>query len=139
MTTIGPVTLTVPSEYRRSGWDVTVTVLQGTEALFTSLHELFGKCSYGTTIHGVPGAYPWGEDLAADEVNTQYCDFTDGTSGKPIDGWYLLRGFSYTEDETPEGHHYVMVLSLFLVGTNALYECGEMVIDLEDVVNDWLM
>jgi len=137
LTTIGPVTLSVPSEYRRSGWDVTVTVLQASQALFTSLHELFGKCSTGTALHSIPGAYPQGEDMSADEVNTQYCDFTDGTTGKPVDGWYLLRGFSYMDDESPEGHEYTITLSLYLLGTNALYECGELVIDLEEETNDW--
>lgn len=137
MTTLGTVTLSVPSEYTRNGYDVTITTLQGTEGLFTALRELFAKADYGTAVHALPGRRPLGEDKTPDNVLTVYCTFTDGTSGKPQNGWYLLRAFNYTDNESPEGHSYVMYISLFFLGTDAYYQACYALSDLETLDSDW--
>lgn len=70
-------------------------------------------------------------------MNTQYCIWTHGTSGKPQDGFYLLRAFEFTEDESPEGHDYVFRATLFFMGTNSQYQDGARAKNMEDVTNDW--
>jgi len=137
VTKIGSLTISSPSEYVREGSQVSLTVLQAGEALFQSLKELFLDAEYGTVVHEVPGSRPIGEDLTPDNSYTVYCLFTHGTSGKPDDGYHLLRGYTYFDDESPEGHSYVMMLRLFYLGSTATLQDGYIVFDLEEEENDW--
>ena len=138
MTTIGPVTIQGPAEYRRRGYNVTVVGLISAADIFNSLRELFAKAEAGSKVHDdIPGSRPIGEDLTAGSVNTHYCDWTQGTTGKPQDGWYLLRSFEFSDDETPEGHDYVFRAVLFFMGTDAYYQPAFRVNNSEDVENDW--
>lgn len=137
MTTLGTVTLSVPSEYTRNGYDVTITTLQSSSGLFTQLRELFAKTPYGTAIHGLPGRRPLGEDMTTDNVNTVYVTFTDGTTAKPQNGYYLLRSFNYMDNESPEGHEYVIYMSLFFLGTDSYYQACYTLSKLDTETSDW--
>ena len=137
MTTIGTVTVTTPYVFNRRGYAVTLASCV-TEDEFVQMRELFAKAEYGTAIHAVPGTRPFGEDLTADSVNTVYITWTVGTSSKPQNGYYLLRpGFSYVDDETPEGHNYIYTIRLFFLGTLAFYTACYACLDLEVVDSDW--
>jgi len=137
MTTIGTITVNTPYRYSRNGYNVILNSIVD-EARFTQMRELFAKAEYGTAVHQIPGERPYGEDLSADSVNTVYCTWTQGTSGKVPNGWYLLRSsFSYIEDESPEGNSYVYTIGLFFIGTDAYYQAAYGVIDLDVLDSDW--
>ena len=137
MTSIGTVTLTTPYLFNRRGYDVTLSACVDIDE-FTQMRELFAKAEYGTAVHQIPGSRPFGEDLSADAVNTVYCTWTHGTSKKVLNGWYLLRpSFTYVEDESPEGHHYVYTIQLFFLGTDSYYQATYNVIDLTTLESDW--
>lgn len=138
MTTIGTVNIDIPYLYHRRGYDVTLSGYVDTEAEFTQMRELYAKAEYGTAIHQVPGERPYGEDLTVDAVNTVYCTWTHGTSGKVQDGWYLLRpSHSFVEDESPEGHSYVYTIRLVFLGTDSYYQACYECLDLEALESDW--
>lgn len=137
MTTIGVINVTAPHRYDRSGYIVSFDALL-TQTEFEQMRELFAKAEYGTAVHQITGERPYGEDLTADAVNTVYCTFTHGTSGKVQDGWYLLRpSFTYVEGESAEGHAYVCAFQLFFLGTDAYYQSCYNIIELESEENDW--
>lgn len=138
MTTIGTINLTTPYLYSRSGYDVTVSACVD-EDEFQQMRELFAKANYGSTVHPVPGERVFGEDLTADAVNTVYCTWTHRTSDTKVqDGWYLLRPtFSYSEDDSPEGHAYVYTIRLTFLGTDSYYQACYVVLDLETLDSDW--
>lgn len=137
MTQIGSVTLDIPVAYRRSGYTVSMMGSQNDSEGFNELRELFAKAEFGTAIHAVPGERPFGEDLTDDLSLTQYVIFTHGTSGKPQDGYYLLRpGHSFVEDRTPEGHSYVWSINLFFLGTDSFYQNGFVVKGMTDVATE---
>ncbi len=138
MTQIGTITVTVPMLYRRRGYDCNFTGYMEDEDLFNQMRELFAKTDTGTAIQPVPGERPYGEDLTLDSRNTQLCVFTSGTSGKPQDGYYLLRpSFMYVEDETPRGYTYVFDINLFYLGSDAFYSAAYSVVDLDVLDSDW--
>ena len=138
MTKIGTITIDVPATYARTGYEVTMTGCFDDKTRFNELREAFAKADTGTTIHAVPGARPYGEDMTLDEILTQLCVFTAGTDGKVQDGYYLLRPhFSFIEDETPEGHSYVFSIRLFFLGTDAYYQACYGCIDCEALDSDW--
>ena len=138
MTTIGTVTIDIPYLFNRRGYDVALAGYVDTSDEFNQMRELFAKAEYGTSVHAVPGERPYGEDLTADEVNTVYCTWTHGTSGKVQNGWYLLRpGYSFVEDDSPEGHSYVYRIRLFFLGMDSYYQAGYELVDLEALDSDW--
>lgn len=138
MTLIGAVTIDIPVLYRRSGYAVVMAGSLEDSAGFNELRELFAKTEFGTAIHQVPGARPFGEDMTEDSLNTQYVSFSHGISGKAQDGYYLLRpGYSFADDESPEGHDYVFSLSLFFLGTSAYYQDGYKMKELDELDSDW--
>ena len=138
MTTIVPVTIQGPSEYRRRGYNLNLIALLSGSVTFNELRELFAKSGSGSKIHDdIPGSRPLGEDLTSENLNTQYCIFTQGTTGKVQDGFYLIRSYSFTDDETPEGHDYVFGMNLFFLGTSAYYQDGYRMKGLDEVTNDW--
>lgn len=140
MTQIGAVTIDVPVSYSRSGYRVSLFGGMYSEGLFTSLKELFELAEYGIAIHEIRGDRPFVEDMTADSLNIQYCTFTHGTGNKPQDGYYaLLPSFIYVDDESPEGHHYTFTINLFFIGTTSTICDCLLVLDLEDVTNDWDM
>ena len=138
MTLIGAITIDVPVLYGRGGYAVVMSGSFDDSLGFNELRELFAKAEYGSAIHAVPGARPFGEDLTDASLNTQYVSFTHGVSGKPQNGYYLLRpGHSFSDDESPEGHSYVWSIALFFLGTTAIYQDGYKLKSLESVTNDW--
>jgi len=138
MTQIGSITIDTPVGYRRKGYDVQMRGSQADSDGLVRLREMFAKAEFGTVIHRVPGDRPYGEDLDDDLVNTQYCQFTHGFGDKPQDGYYLLRpGFSYVDDETPEGHHYVWGLNMFFLGTVSFYSHAYRGKNIDKEENDW--
>ena len=138
MTTIGSVTISVPASYGRSGYDVQLRGSMSSSTLFNQLRELFAKAEYGTAIHKIPGSRPYGEDLTDELANTQHVDFTDGTTGKAQDGYYLLQpSYIYSDDESPEGHSYVFTINLFFLGTLAYYSHAYRVKILDELESDW--
>jgi len=78
-----------------------------------------------------------------DKRNTQYIIFIHGD--RPVTGWYLLRGFSMFQDETPQGADcdaYLFNVTVFFLGKADFYVAGFVVKDMEDVEdeiedNDW--
>lgn len=138
MTKVGDVTIDTPVTYNRRGYNA---ILEGSfdDSLgFNELREMWAKADFGSAIHEVPGERPYGEDLTEDSQNTQYIIFTHGTSGKPQNGYYLLRAsHNFVEDRSPEGHSYVFAVALFFLGTTAIYQDGYLLTEQEDVTNNW--
>ena len=131
------MTVDTPAIMRRDGYNVSLTVTSDTSAQFNQIRELWAKTDYGTAVHPVPGERPYGEDMTTEQRNTQYVDFTSGTTGKPQDGWYLLRpSHRFYEDESPEGHSYYAVVNLFFLGTDQYYQQGYVVGDMLDAEDD---
>jgi hypothetical protein len=76
--------------------------------------------------------------LTDELANTQHVDFTDGTTGKAQDGYYLLQpSYIYSDDESPEGHNYVFTINLFFLGTLAYYSHAYRVKVLDELESDW--
>lgn len=145
MTQIGVLTIDVPTEYRWGQYNVTLIGSVDRDEDLHSLRELFAKSRVGTAVHDIPGTRPFGEDMDDDQRNTQYVQFTHGD--RPVTGWYLLRGFSMFQDESPRGADcdaYLFNVTLFFVGKTSFYVAGFAVKDMEDVEdevleNDWLI
>ena len=143
MTQIGVLTINIPTEYRWGQYAVTLAGAVDRDEDLHSMRELFAKSRVGTAVHDIPGTRPFGEDMDEDQRNTQYVQFTHGD--RPVTGWYLLRGFSMFQNETPQGmdcKNYLFTVTLFFVGTTAFYIAGFVVKDMEDVEvevleNDW--
>ena len=143
MTQIGVLVIDVPTEYRWGQYEVTLVGSVDRDEDLHSLRELFAKSRVGTAVHDVTGTRPFGEDMDEDQRNTQYVQFTHGD--RPITGWYLLRGFRMFQNETPVGAdeaQYAFTVDLFFLGTDAFYQAGFIVKDMEDVEdeiddNDW--
>lgn len=135
MTTLADITLQAPSVYRYGNYSVTLITKVSSWDIFNQLRELFAKCRAGTTVVDVPGTRPAGFDHTEDAVLTVYCEFTHGN--KPRDGYYLLRGFSFTDEPTPTGLSRIVYLELFYLGSTTYYqECFEAK-DLDEEDNDW--
>lgn len=147
MTTIGPITLDVPVNYTRRGYDIEAFGTVSTRAQLIQLKELFAKAGAGSVVHDdIAGERPLGEDLTEAHQNIQYCAWTSGsaTIRKPEDGFYLLReGPPQTyQDDSPIGFAFNYMTTLFWMGTVAYYQDGARIKDMENVadeivMNDW--
>ena len=137
MTQIGSLTLDTPVSYRYSDYQVQMRGSQVDADDFTQLREMFAKAKYGSTVHPVPGR-PLGEDLTDGLLNTKFIQFTHGTTGKPLDGYYLLlSGYGYSDDETPEGHSYVFTMNIFYLGSRSQYSEGFRCKNIEERASEW--
>jgi len=137
MTQIGTLTVNWPSTYRFRDYGVDLIGGVDRDEDLHSLRELFAKCRAGTAVHDIPGDRPRGEDMDDDLRNTQYVQFTHGD--RPITAWYLLRGYDFFQDETPVGADeaaYIFTAVLFMIGTDAFYQAGYVVKDMEDVEDE---
>ena len=137
MTQIGVLIIDIPAEYSFSQYAVTMRGAVDRDEDLHSIRELFALSRTGTAVHAIPGRRPVGEDMDADLRNTQYVQFTHGD--RPITAWYLLRGFSLFQDETPMGadcETYAFTVDLFFLGTTAYYVAGFAVMGMEDVEDE---
>ena len=138
MTLIGAITIDVPVLYSRSGYNTSMAGSFNDSVGFNELREMYAKAIYGTAIHPIAGGRPFGEDLTETAQNTQYVQITEGLSGKSQNGYYLLRGgYTFAEDESPEGHSYVWKISLFFLGTSAYYQDAYALKSLAAVSSEW--
>lgn len=138
MTQIGVAVIDIPAEYRYSQYGVVMRGGVNRDEDLHSLRELFAKSRVGTAVHDIPGSRPHGEDMDEELRNTQYVQFSHGD--RPVTAWYLLRGFSFFQDETPMGADcatYVFNAELFLLGTTAYYSAGFAMKDLDEATSDW--
>jgi len=138
VTRIGTLTIDIPSEYRWRQYEVTLIGFVDRDEDLHALRELFSRSREGTAIHDASEGRPIGEDMDVDARNTQYVLFTHGD--RPVSGWYLLRGFSYFGDETPEGAdvaNYLFTATLFFLGTDAFYQASYNVMNMESLDSDW--
>lgn len=135
MTTIGEITLQAPSVYQYDNYSVRVVSKVSSWNIFEQLRELFAKVRAGTVVTDVPGSKPCGFDHTEDSVNTVYVEWTHGN--KPKDGYYLLQGFNYSEDETAQGLSMIVYMDLFYLGSTTYYQEMLEVFDLETLENDW--
>ena len=144
MTKIGVITLEVPVDYRFGNQTVTMSGVIETDCSspeeLHSLRELFAYSLSGSVIFDPPWGKPIGDDMDAEQRNTQYIQFTHGD--KSITGWYLLQTFTMFQDETALGFAYNFSITLFLLGTKSYYQPGFIVDDMDDVGdeiddNDW--
>ena len=137
MTAIADITLQAPSVYQYGDYSVTVIAKVSSWDIFKQLRELFAKCRAGTGIGDVPGSRPSGFDHTEDAVLTVFCDFTHGHKAR--DGYYLLRGFSYSEDPSAVGLSMIVTMELFFIGSTSYYSEEFMAYDLGKADNDWLL
>jgi len=138
MTQIGVAVIDIPAEYRFNQYNVTMRGGVDRDEDLHSLRELFAKSRVGTAVHDIPGSRPHGEDMDVDNRNTQYVQFSHGD--RPVTAWYLLRGFSFFQDETPMGADcatYVFNAELFLIGTTSYYVAGFACLELDEADSDW--
>ena len=138
MTQIGAFIIDWPSSYRYGDYTVELVGAVDRDEDLHSLRELFAKARAGTAVHDIPGDRPRGEDMDNDLRNTQYIQFTHGD--RPVTGWYLLRSYSFFQDETPTGadcETYIFRGGLFFIGTTGFYCAGFSMMDLDELDNDW--
>ena len=135
MTTIGTVTLQAPSVYQYDDYTVKLIAKVSSWDIFSQLREMFAKCRVGTAVQEIPGDRPIGVDQTEDSVLTVYCDFTHGNKAR--DGYYLLRGFNYSEDPSPTGLGMIVEMDLFFIGSTTYYQEAFAAYDLEHLDNDW--
>jgi len=138
MTQIGVAVVDIPAEYRYGQYSVVMRGAVDRDEDLHSMRELFALCRTGTAIHDIPGRRPIGEDMDEALRNTQYVQFTHGD--RPITAWYLLRGFSMFQDETPMGADcatYAFAADLFFLGTTSYYVAGYACKDLDAAASDW--
>jgi len=139
VTQLGDITLDIPINYNYGQYSVSMSGFFNDVEDLHCLRELFALTRVGTAIHEIPGRRPVGEDLDEELRNTQWVQFTDGDLplDRPISGWYLLRGISFYQSTTPRGVIYNFSITLFFLGTDAMYQPGFIVKGQEDVENDW--
>lgn len=135
MTTIDDITLQAPSVYTYDDYTIRIVAKVSSWTIFEQLRELFAKCRAGTVIIDVPGDRPAGFDHTEDSVLTVYVAFTHGNKAK--DGWYLLRGFSFSDDPSPYGLSRIVYMDLFYIGSTTYYQELLEAYDLEALSNDW--
>ena len=134
MTQIYDIDIQVPNSAGIGGYGVELIGLVGSEAIFDQLRELFRLCET-TAIQIVPGRRPIPWDATEDELNIWYVAWTHGD--KPEDGWYLLRSWSTTDDESAQGHSQYFVVNMVFLGTSQYKQDGYRSKQLEIVTNDW--
>lgn len=134
MTQIHDITIDRPSAARYQDYSVEVVGLVLTQNQFNQLRELFSLCET-TGVQMVPGRRPIGYDPTEDELNIRYCTFTHGD--KPENGWYLLRSYATSDDETPEGHSRVFVVNMVFLGASEYMQDGFRAKELDEATNDW--
>jgi len=135
LTQIDALTIDVPVSYTFQDYNIQLNGSMDTLLRLTELREKFAEAPTGTAIHAIPGRRPKGEDMTDDNRLTAYIQFTHGD--RPIDGWYLLRGFSMYQNETPLGVAYNWAINLFYLGTDAYYTACYLVTDLDVLESDW--
>jgi len=135
MTQIDALTIDTPVSYTFQDYNVELVGTMDNLTSLTELREKFAKAPYGTAVHAVVGARPRGEDMTEDNVLTAYCQFTDGD--RPLDGWYLLRGFNMYQNETPLGFAYNWRVNLFYLGGNAYYTACYLCTGMGTISSDW--
>ena len=135
MTVIDALTIDVPVSYTFQDYSVKMVGSMDTLVRLTELREKFGDSPAGTAVHQVPGRRPKGEDMTSDNRLTAFCQFTHGD--RPLDGYYLLRGFSMYENETPLGVAFNWSIDLFWLGGLAYYTACYLVTELAVEASDW--
>ena len=135
MTVIDALTIDVPVSYTFTDYAVQLVGTMDDLTSLTELREKFGESPAGTAIHQIPGRRPKGEDMTPDNRLTAYCQFTHGD--RPLDGWYLLRGFNMYENETPLGVAYNWAINLFYLGSDSYYTACYLCTAMGTISSDW--
>ena len=135
MTQIDALIIDVPVSYTFQDYNIQLVGTMDSLLSLTELREKFAESPTGTAIHAVPGRRPKGEDMTPDNRLTAYCQFTHGD--RPLDGYYLLRGFNMYENETPLGVAYNWAVNIYYLGSLAYYTACYLCVDLEPLDSDW--
>jgi len=96
---------------------------------------LFWGCDYESEQRHIQGTRFYGVDYTLDQRYIKYVQFASAHGPKV--GWYLLRRFAPSADESARGMSYPYSINLFFLGTNATLKDGFKLMGLGVERNSW--